>query len=79
GYLIDQFENYKLDPLSVVEEMRRLFDEMNESDFFDLDLSAAGDVSVAPVENEKTYAAMKLADQIRTYGHLAADIYPLGN
>lgn len=79
GYLIDQFENYKLDPLSVDEEMRRLFDEMNESDFFDLDLSAAGDVSVAPVENEKTYAAMKLADQIRTYGHLAADIYPLGN
>ncbi|GHH98351.1 2-oxoglutarate dehydrogenase E1 component [Neobacillus kokaensis] len=79
GYLIDQFEKYKQDPLSVEEEMRSMFAEMDEADLYELEPSITGELNIQTVENEKMYAAIKLADQIRTYGHLAADIYPLGN
>ncbi|MED4204043.1 2-oxoglutarate dehydrogenase E1 component [Neobacillus mesonae] len=79
GYLMDQFERFQQDPLSVDEEMRALFTDMNEADLYNLDTPTANEVNLAAVGNEKMFAAIKLADAIRTYGHLAADIYPLGN
>lgn len=79
GYLIDQFEKFKQDPLSVEDDLRTLFEGMSESDFYDLNVPTAEEINFQPAGNEKMYAAIQLADQIRTYGHLAANIYPLGN
>ncbi|MBO0958361.1 2-oxoglutarate dehydrogenase E1 component [Neobacillus sp. MM2021_6] len=86
GYLVDQFERYKQEPLSVEEEMRVLFEKMNEADFsiFANTVSKEGSdfgrtITSDSTQQRKLIAAVKLADNIRTYGHLAANIYPLGN
>ncbi|MFK9092931.1 2-oxoglutarate dehydrogenase E1 component [Bacillus salipaludis] len=79
GYLIDQFERYKEEPLSVEEEMRVLFEEMNEADFSDFTKTAPTVSEPDSAQQKKMISAVKLADNIRTYGHLAATIYPLGN
>ncbi|WP_066061552.1 2-oxoglutarate dehydrogenase E1 component [Neobacillus soli] len=79
GYLIDQFERYKEDPSAVDQELRVQFEQMEESDFSIY--SNTVPTASEPQDNhqEKILAAVKLADNIRTYGHLAANIYPLGN
>ncbi|EKN65822.1 2-oxoglutarate dehydrogenase E1 component [Neobacillus bataviensis LMG 21833] len=87
GYLIDQFERYIKEPLSVEVDMRELFEQMNEEDFSafakTIPKSVSGlDRTISASEltqQRKIIAAVKLADNIRTYGHLAANIYPLGN
>ncbi|MCM3568863.1 2-oxoglutarate dehydrogenase E1 component [Neobacillus mesonae] len=80
GYLIDQFEKFKQDPLLVNDEMRELFSGMTESDFLDLQTAVPKNEPLQQtVVNEKMYSAILLADQIRTYGHLAANIRPLGD
>ncbi|MFZ7944371.1 2-oxoglutarate dehydrogenase E1 component [Neobacillus sp. 19] len=78
GYLIDQFERYKQDPLSVEEEWRELFGKINEADFPVFLPNVPTGLESNPSEQRKIIAAVKLAENIRTYGHLAANIYPLG-
>jgi len=79
GYLIDQYERYKKEPLSVEEEMRVLFEQMNEADFSISSKSVPIVSEPDPTQQRKIIAGVKLAENIRTYGHLAANIYPLGN
>lgn len=79
GYVIDQFERYKEDPMAIEPEMRMFFEEMNDEEFSSL-VSIKPDIYEGkPLQTEKIYAAIKLAENIRTFGHLAANIYPLGN
>jgi 2-oxoglutarate dehydrogenase E1 component len=79
GYMVNQFERYKQDPSSVEQEMRVYFDQLNETDLPTLE----NIVPIAPesdsIQMEKILQIGKLAENIRTYGHLAAKIYPLEN
>jgi 2-oxoglutarate dehydrogenase E1 component len=78
GYLIDQYERYKKDPLSVEAEMREFFKEINESDF-SISEKVVSTVSAPEIVScRKIIAAVKLAENIRTYGHLSTSLYPLG-
>ncbi len=79
GYLIEQFERYKKEPTSVEDEMRTLFDQMKESDFSIFPKAVPPVAELDPAWQRKVIAAVKLVKNIRTYGHLAANIYPLGN
>ncbi|CAH2714325.1 2-oxoglutarate dehydrogenase E1 component [Neobacillus rhizosphaerae] len=79
GYLIDQFERYKQDPTAVEQELSLFFEEINEADLSDLNHPIPVVTALQPDQHEKIIAAVKLTENIRTYGHLAADIYPLGN
>jgi 2-oxoglutarate dehydrogenase E1 component len=79
GYIIEQYENYQIDPSSVEQEMRQLFEQMSETDFFEQSVNEKIEPSYQSNSIDKVLAAVKLVDDIRTYGHLDANIYPLGN
>jgi 2-oxoglutarate dehydrogenase E1 component len=79
GYVMEQFEKYKQDPMSVAEDMRMFFAEINESDFTMLPECVSPVSEPDAARQRKAIAAVKLAENIRTFGHLAADINPLGN
>ncbi|MEK3886240.1 2-oxoglutarate dehydrogenase E1 component [Bacillus sp. FSL K6-3431] len=83
GYVMEMYEHYVKDPKSVDLELKELFDQWGapsaESD--SETTKGQADVSFQMPANPDMYskivAAVKLADNIRTYGHLAADIRPL--
>lgn len=83
GYIIEQYEKYQQDPSSVSEEMQQYFAGMSDSDFLDTGDAYQGSLQIETKHNDssidKILAAVKLAENIRTYGHLAANIYPLRN
>ncbi|WP_214827931.1 2-oxoglutarate dehydrogenase E1 component [Exiguobacterium algae] len=74
GYIIELYEQYLEDPTSVDEETRRYFDENGAPESATPVTSGA----VEPGFNlEKVVAATRLVNDIRAFGHKAADIYPL--
>jgi 2-oxoglutarate dehydrogenase E1 component len=78
GYVIELYERYLEDPNSVDPEMKEYFDQgniprMNLSKSETHETHEKLQVSDA----EKIIAALRLADHIRAYGHLSADVYPL--
>ncbi|GLB60711.1 2-oxoglutarate dehydrogenase E1 component [Cytobacillus sp. NCCP-133] len=81
GYVIELYERYLEDPKSVDPDMKEFF-EKNGSPILGSEASKSAGQAVSSMragQLEKTLAAIRLADTIRTYGHLAADIYPLGD
>lgn len=81
GYVIELYERYLENPESIDEEMRAYFDKYGapveaEAEGNVINMSTPQQVNVS---TEKIVAATNLADKIRGYGHLAADIYPLSN
>ncbi len=82
AYIAEVFESYKRDPASVDESWRQYF-RFAES------LSGGAGTAVAPSGQpsgqidagllKKAAGAASLAESIRAYGHLAAEIDPLGN
>lgn len=81
GYVIELYENYLQNPESVDPEMRAYFD-VNGSPAAESKVFSGTETNVAITsasQLEKTLAAIRLADNIRFYGHRAADIYPLKN
>ena len=79
GYIAEVFESYRRDPSSVDESWRQFFR-------FAERLGGALPETVGAVEGAadvslltKAAAAASLAESIRAYGHLAAQIDPLGN
>lgn len=79
GYVIEQFERYQENPDTVESDLRVLFEEMDDADF-NQSIGTIQPVSEPNmVQMEKILVAVKLAENIRSYGHLAAAIYPLGN
>jgi 2-oxoglutarate dehydrogenase E1 component len=79
GYMVDQFEKYKQDPSSIEQEIRLYFEQMNETDIPAFIDSVPSAPESYPVNMEKILQISKLAENIRTYGHHAAKIYPLEN
>lgn len=74
GYIIELYEQYLEDPSSVDEETRRYFDEFGAPE-----TSSPTEVPVAgpSIDLEKVVSATRLINDIRAFGHKAADIYPL--
>lgn len=77
GYVLEMYEKYREDPLSVHDEIRAYFQVWEGALFY----HDKQEQKQAYSENwfQKIKSAIKLADKIRDYGHLAADIYPLNN
>ena len=75
GYVLDLYEKYREDPLSVDDEMRNYFHVWGNS--LNDDLKIDHKPKSSNERYQKLKSAIKLADKIRDYGHLAADIYPL--
>src|SRR5882672_5144649 len=72
GYVAEAYEAYRRDPASVDESWRQFF-RFAES------LSGASAAATAdPSFLKKVAGAAELIDSIRAYGHLAAEIDPLG-
>lgn len=80
GYVIEQYEKFVKDPQSVDADLRTYF-EQNGSPIENEKSNPNNNNSPeqVPFSPEKILAAANLADKIRGYGHLAADIYPLKN
>lgn len=76
GYIAEQYDAFKRDPASVDESWRQFFR-------FAASLSGGGETKAAAPSGDpeflrKVASAAKLIDAIRTYGHLAVAIDPLG-
>ena len=77
GYISEAYEAYRRDPASVDESWRQFF-RFAES------LGGAAPVTAGPAQQvdaellRKVAAAAKLVDAIRTFGHLAVPLDPLG-
>ncbi|MDF1509848.1 2-oxoglutarate dehydrogenase E1 component [Robertmurraya sp. DFI.2.37] len=80
GYVIEMYEAYLENPDSVDEEIKAYFAE-NGPPTLEKSEIAHSQTNVIQVSTpiEKILAAANLADKVRGYGHLAADIYPLKN
>jgi 2-oxoglutarate dehydrogenase E1 component len=71
GYVLELYDRYRQDPSSVDAETRRYFEQW-----------APAEESRATVEGlplQKIVGAVNLAQSIRRYGHLAAQLDPLGS
>jgi 2-oxoglutarate dehydrogenase E1 component len=86
GYVMEQFDLYQTNPDEVDPELRNFFETYgppSEEIFSGIPQAGAPVQKQLPalsgdsISVKKVMAAVKLAENIRTYGHLAADIYPL--
>ena len=78
GYVYELFERYQRDPASVDEATRRAFATWTPADPVAPFATDAPDAPGAPVSVQAGIAAFKLAESIRRFGHLAAQLDPLG-
>src|SRR2546425_3167043 len=76
GYVLELYERYRQDPDSVDAATRAAFDKWTPPD---PGTSVAPSAPVPPVNTETIVGAGRLAESIRRYGHLAAQIDPLGS
>jgi 2-oxoglutarate dehydrogenase E1 component len=78
GYVIELYERYLEDPNSVDPEMKEFFDQGNIPGMNPVETETYETHEKLQVSDaEKIIAALRLADHIRGYGHLSADVYPL--
>lgn len=83
GYVMELYEKYLNDPDSVDPEMREAFDQWGAPATAKAPETTEGQADVSfqmpAIHNQlsKIVAAVKYADNIRTYGHLIADINPI--
>ncbi|WP_010650203.1 2-oxoglutarate dehydrogenase E1 component [Oceanobacillus massiliensis] len=82
GYIEQQYELYKEDPEAVESSIKEIFDIYGAPAWMDQP-NGAGQTetqSQSPSEYDvkKLTSAMKLVEAIRRYGHMEADIYPVG-
>jgi 2-oxoglutarate dehydrogenase E1 component len=77
GYVLELYEKYRRDPWSVDADTRALFEGWTPpaQDEAAPAVAAAGSVVAPPLE--KVVGAVNLAEAIRRYGHLAAELDPL--
>lgn len=83
GYVMDLYEMYMKDPNSVDPEMKEVFDKWGAPATAKTGATTVGQADVSfqmpAIHNQlsKIVAAVKYADNIRTYGHLIANINPI--
>jgi 2-oxoglutarate dehydrogenase E1 component len=84
GYVLELYERFRQDPGSVDPETRRYFEQWTPpaagdgGAFIPSNGRQAGDVSAATATFAKISGVVNLAEAIREYGHLAAQLDPLG-
>ncbi|QCR32415.1 2-oxoglutarate dehydrogenase E1 component [Lysinibacillus sp. SGAir0095] len=76
GYVMEQYDLFLQSPEQVEPELVALFQQFG-SPVISNEQGAAESVTTQPGNIKKIFAAVQLADAIRSQGHLAADIYPL--
>ena len=76
GYVLELYERFRDDPASVDAETRALFERWTPPAD---DAVPAGSAEGGEVPARAAVAAVNLAQSIRRYGHLAAQIDPLGS
>jgi len=76
GYILELFERYQEDPDSVDESTRNFFDQWGPPEAA---LPARGEFTAARIDLKKAVGAANLSQSIRSYGHLAAQLDPLGS
>src|SRR5438067_2973495 len=74
GYVLELYERYRQNPDSVDPQARRLFEAWTPSE-----QPAATAQNAAGIDIQKALGAANLAECIRRYGHLAAQLDPLGS
>ncbi len=80
GYVLEQYDLFLQSPEEVEPELVELFQAYGGPVFVDGQAPVQTSAAVAGSgDYKKVLAAVKLADAIREYGHLAADLYPLKN
>ncbi|MCJ7841171.1 2-oxoglutarate dehydrogenase E1 component [Lederbergia sp. NSJ-179] len=81
GYVMEVYDEYVKDPSSIDHELKKLFDQWGAPQAVEAEETTISQSDISFPENPNMYSkiagAIKLADNIRTYGHLAADIRPL--
>ena len=73
GYVLELYERYRQNPESVDAETRKTFESWTPP------AEAGGAQSTSGISIQKIVGAASLADCIRRYGHLAAQLDPLGS
>jgi len=76
GYIIELYEKYLEDPNSIDPEVKEYFDQGNIPTLETNSASLESNV-LQESNTEKIIAAIRLADHIRGYGHISANIFPL--
>ncbi|CAM3739043.1 2-oxoglutarate dehydrogenase E1 component [Mesobacillus zeae] len=81
GYVVEMYEKYQEDPESIDPEIRGYFDqgfipEIPQSTISVASTQSTGAQGYSP---DKVAAALMMAEHIRAYGHLSADVFPLKN
>lgn len=73
GYVVELYERYLQDPESVDPEVRALFEKWNP------EIPDSSTTDAHPQDMDKIVATANLAQAIRAFGHLDADLDPLGS
>lgn len=79
GYVMEQYDLFLQSPEEVEPELVLLFQQFGAPVVVEGEVAVASNAAAPAGDYKKVLAAVKLADAIRTNGHLAADIYPLKN
>lgn len=80
GYILEQYDLYSQDPSLVDKSFKELFDVWgNPEAMMDNEEQSSNHISMNVLLNKmrKLVSAVTLAENIRAYGHLEADIFPL--
>lgn len=78
GYIMEMYELFKSSPELVDDELKDLFTRFG-APVEERSEQVAVEGAVQSTNIGKVVAAFKLQEAIRAYGHLAADVYPLGD
>lgn len=81
GYVMEQYDLFLQSPEEVEPALVELFQQYGAPVLVEggVEVAVTGGAVTSQADFSKVLAAVKLAQSIRTYGHLAADIYPLNN
>jgi 2-oxoglutarate dehydrogenase E1 component len=80
GYVLELYEKYLDDPLKVDPPTRAIFERWPPLDQLETLLTQARPpIAVDNIPTDKVTAAANLAQAIRTFGHLSAELDPLGS
>lgn len=78
GYVMEMYELFKVSPELVDAELTEMFSRYG-APVENYGEQTTTESAIQPNNVSKVIAAFKLQEAIRTYGHLAADIYPLND
>src|SRR3954470_22589936 len=79
GYVLELYERFRQNPDSVDAETRALFQQWTPPADDDMRVPSVGSAGQADPPARAAVAAVNLAQSIRRYGHLAAQLDPLGS